>query len=218
MDKRKKILVIVLLVSISMAILFWPKPLPAMPANLIPEDGSDDLNDTNIGSQTGNIVTPVNPPSEPPPPPQFPLKRGSKGTFVLNLQQIINFNDSAYNLTGGKYLQVDGVFGPATEARVLKLFGAKTVTEQQYLQALGKYRLSIPYQALNNDEFPLRLGSYGNRVAELNFVLGTYTDKKHPYSKNFTAKTVAALKAKTGYVSTNAALYTQLTSKPATSK
>jgi hypothetical protein len=217
MDKRKKILFIVLLVVASIAIVFWPKPLPAMPVNLDMGEGGDNTgtgsgnladNGTRIDLQLPNL----------PPAPVFPLKRGSKGNQVINLQEIINFNDSAYNLTGGKYLTKDGVFGPATEARVLKLFGNKSVTEKQYLDALGKYRASIPYQALSHDNFPLMITSYGNRVAELNFALGVYTDKRHPYSKNFTAKTAAALKAKTGFVSTNAALYTQLTNKPANSK
>ncbi len=218
MDKRKKILVIVLLVALSMAVLFWPKPLPAMPMGIGPADPDDgQKTNTGNGSQKGDMINPVNPPSEPPPPPEFPLKRGSRGKFVLMLQQIINFNDSAYNLTGGKYLQLDGVYGPQTEARALKLFGSKIVTQKQYMEALGKWRSSVPYQA-SDDAFPLRLGSYGNRVAELNFALGAYSNKAHPYSKNFTAKTMAALKAKTGHVSANGDLFVQLTNKPAISK
>lgn len=216
MDKRKKILIIVLVVVSALAFLFWPKPLPAMPENL-DEGGNNDGENLGTGTGSGGAVN-VTPPANLPEPPKFPLKRGSKGNFVTNLQKIINFNDSAYNLTGGKYLSEDGVFGPATEARVLKIFGSKSVTEKQYLDGLAKYRASIPYQAKNHDNFPLMIGSYGTRVAELNFALGTYSNKNHPYSKNFTAKTVAALRAKTGFVSTNAALYTQLTKKPANVK
>jgi peptidoglycan hydrolase-like protein with peptidoglycan-binding domain len=210
MDKKKKILVVVLVAVCIVAFIFWPKKMVINPDEL-PTDGGLDPNE-DLGNNDTTVTTNL------PPPSSFPLKRGSQGNLIINLQQFINFNDSAYNNTNGQYLVQDGKFGPATEARVIKLFGSKTVTEKQYQDALAKYRLNIPLQSLRHDDFPLRLGSHGNRVVELNFSLGVYPNKAHSYSKNFTAKTMAALKAKTGHVSSNAAMFTQLTNKPANFK
>jgi len=56
---------------------------------------------------------------------EFPLKQGSRGTKVENLQK-------ALNKINPIELTVDGIFGPKTEADLLKKVGLKQLTKKQY--------------------------------------------------------------------------------------
>lgn len=62
----------------------------------------------------------------------FPLKKGSKGEAVRELQRILNYK--------GANLQVDGDWGPKTDAAVQQFLGTTTVTEQQFNQLSADYR------------------------------------------------------------------------------
>lgn len=201
MDKRKKIMIGVLVALVIVAFVLWPSSGNAMDKMLEPEP--DIIPDNNSGGTggTGGTGTTSN--------PTFPLKRGSRGQEVKNLQEIINFNDSSFNQTNGVYLVVDGVFGAKTEERVLKIWLTNTVSKPNYDRAIRLRNQAIPVQSLEHETFPLRLGSNGPKVEALNVALGVYV-KGHAYSKNFTAKTLAAVKARMNVSQLNLAQYNQI--------
>lgn len=64
----------------------------------------------------------------------FPLKKGSKGTLVKQLQQAL----------GGKSVLkkygVDGAFGSETETALVKVFGKKIVNSQDELEQIASKR------------------------------------------------------------------------------
>jgi len=55
----------------------------------------------------------------------FPLKQGSRGTEVKNVQNMLNKIIPAD-------LEVDGIFGPKTEASLQKRVGLRQLTKKQY--------------------------------------------------------------------------------------
>ncbi len=59
----------------------------------------------------------------------FPLKRGSKGEFVKNVQKFLNWKYKAG-------LTVDGDFGPKTETAVLKFLKVKTISQGLYKEGI----------------------------------------------------------------------------------
>lgn len=73
----------------------------------------------------------------------FPLKRGSKGSKVTELQQIIKKLDATLLPKFG----VDGDFGSETEAAVEKLLGKKTIDSQADINKLNNM--------LNQKLFPI---------------------------------------------------------------
>lgn len=204
MEKRKKIMLVVLVVLLLVLFVVWPKKSNPLNTPETTDTGDDGIND-DLPIVPPNI-TPVKPVVIPDGQSEFPLKKGSKGNRVKQLQEIINFNDSAFGQTGGVYLTADGNFGPKTESRVKAVFGSPVVTEAQFKTAVERRKNAIPYGSRMDDNFPLRLGSYGPKTEALNITLGTYK-KGEPYAKNFTAKTAAAVKAKLGSQSVDSAKY-----------
>lgn len=203
MDKRKKILVGVLVVLLIVTWLFWPQKLNILtdqPATDPAGEQESDPFDVKLPDPVAPVKT----------NPVFPLKVGSRGNEVKALQEILNFADSAYNSTGGKFLTVDGVFGQKTADRAKFVLGSPIVSESQFLKAADLRKRSIPANSRLNDEFPIRIGSYGPRVQKINVALGVYPASS-TFSMNFTAKTQAAVKAKSGSNSLNTALFNQLT-------
>lgn len=72
------------------------------------------------------LDTPAAPVTKPQPSSQFPLKKGSKGDKVIELQTVIfRINPNLLPKFG-----VDGDFGSETEAAVLRLLGKRTVDSQ----------------------------------------------------------------------------------------
>ena len=69
----------------------------------------------------------------------FPLKKGSSGTNVSELQQKLNsrmqllvVTPFTYNGVEKKSIAVDGIFGSETEAAVKWALGTTSVTEKQF--------------------------------------------------------------------------------------
>lgn len=56
----------------------------------------------------------------------FPLKKGSSGTEVKNLQKFLNWSNDTYNLSE------DGVFGNHTEAAVQQETNGSEISKQYY--------------------------------------------------------------------------------------
>lgn len=92
--------------------------------------------------------------SEPPPPyvpttdpkDSYPLKKGSKGSNVKAIQELILKIDSTLLPKFG----ADGDFGSETEAAVQKLLNKKTVEAADYSKLLNMY---------NQKAFPLIVGN-----------------------------------------------------------
>lgn len=202
MDKRKKIILAVLVALILVVFIAWPKGNNQSIASDSPVDPDDDDTYTPDPVKPKDVIIPDG-------KSDFPLKQGSKGSLVKQIQEIINFNDSAFGLTNGVYLTTDGNFGPKTAERAIKVFGSPVVTEAMFKTAVQRRNSLIPYGSRMDDNFPLRLGSYGPKTEAINVALGTYK-KGDPYGKNFTAKTAAAIKAKTGYQSIDSTNYNNL--------
>ena len=59
----------------------------------------------------------------------FPLKLGSKGSQVVDLQKALNIL-----IVGGDKLATDGIFGAKTLSALKKYTGKTSVTEAEYLQ------------------------------------------------------------------------------------
>lgn len=209
MERRKKIIMGVLAILLLVIIIAWPKGANATiaPDEIVPNDSEPDL-DVNIPKTSITPKQIIIPDGS----NDFPLKLGSKGDKVKTIQEIINFNDSAFGLTNGVYLTKDGNFGPKTQTRCIAIFGSPVITEIQFSTALTRYKKGIPFQSRMDDNFPLRIGSYGDKTEDINVALGIYK-KGTPYAKNFTAKTQAAIKAKTGFVSVNYPTYERITKK-----
>ena len=190
------------MVLLLVVVVLWPKKSNAL-------NSPSPVDPLNESDPTDPKPDPVKPVLIPDGKSDYPLKQGSKGDLVKKLQEIINFNDSAYGLTNGVYLTTDGNFGPKTEARVKAVFGSPVVTEAQFKMAVQRRNSAIPYGSRMDDNFPLRLGSYGPKTEALNVRLGIYK-KGEPYAKNFTAKTAAAVKGKIGFLSVDQVNYYKL--------
>lgn len=65
----------------------------------------------------------------------FPLKKGSKGELVIQLQQVLN--------SKGANLKTDGDWGPLTDAAMKQYLGISQVNDQvQYDQIVNSYKAS----------------------------------------------------------------------------
>lgn len=89
-----------------------------------------------VQSTKNKPTPPPSPLPSPTPAPSptsvFPLKRGSKGTKVKELQNLIlQFDKKALPKFGA-----DGDFGSETEAALVKLTGKKTINSQSELDSL----------------------------------------------------------------------------------
>lgn len=100
--------------------------------------------------QKGEVAQPQSPePVSPSRPTQtaprvgFPLKRGSRGSKVTEVQQIIKKLDATLLPKFG----IDGDFGRETEAAVEKLLGKKTIDSQADINTLNNM--------LNQKLFPI---------------------------------------------------------------
>lgn len=89
---------------------------------------------------------PVTPITTAPTSGAFPLRKGSKGSKVSELQQAIIARDKTLLPRFG----VDGDFGSETEAAVLKLLGKKSVDSQAEIDSINPASL-----ASQRRDFPL---------------------------------------------------------------
>lgn len=79
-------------------------------------------------------------PQAPITPKTFPLKKGSKGEKVTELQSVImRINPNLLPKFG-----VDGDFGSETEAAVVKLLGKKTIDNQSDIEAIRNQKSKSP--------------------------------------------------------------------------
>jgi hypothetical protein len=67
-------------------------------------------------------------------PSKFPLKNGSSGGEVLNLQKYLNTND----VIPFSKLKEDGIFGNLTQAALLRTTGSMEISEAWYKQNILK--------------------------------------------------------------------------------
>lgn len=83
----------------------------------------------------------------------FPLKKGSKGTEVLNLQKYLNFQTKPPMAAIGE----DGIFGDATEARLFEIQKTKEMPKMTYYSLVAKYVKSNPIDKVfsNNQQTPV---------------------------------------------------------------
>ncbi len=140
MNKKVWILVSIIVVIIIAAVLFWPKKKkqdlyaqkPSLP-NEAENKASDDLIDNPVWPGPKTVITQ---------PPvynagTFPLRKGSKGAEVVNLQNAVN----TLFLSRKKLplIKVDGLFGKKTLAAL-----------RQHLDPTMENVSDVMYQALMN--------------------------------------------------------------------
>lgn len=119
----------------------------------------------------------------------FPLKNGSRGTRVRELQTALVKNDPMSLSVYG----IDGVFGSETEAAVMAALGKRTVDNQAEIDKIkGGVSVSV---------FPLKRGSKGSKVKELQNALlkkNASILPKYGADGDFGSETESAVKTITG--------------------
>jgi hypothetical protein len=80
--------------------------------------------------------------SEKPKASTFPLKKGSKGNEVLNLQKFLNFQTKPPMAP----ISEDGIFGEETETRLFQIQKTKEMPQMAYYSLVGKYLKSNPIE------------------------------------------------------------------------
>lgn len=75
-------------------------------------------------------------------PDIFPLKKGSKGIEVLNLQKFLNFQTKPPMAA----IAEDGIFGDETESRLFEIQKTKEMPKMAYYSLVGKYIKSNPIE------------------------------------------------------------------------
>lgn len=124
----------------------------------------------------------------------FPLQVGSNGPRVVALQKTLNLINSKFNLVP------DGDFGNKTKAAVLEV-GSKyyPVTAQGFAELAGKVGSTDPaaprpMSSPANDDFPLKQGSKGDAVKNLQVFINKIDPRaKLDPSGDFDKKTYNAL-------------------------
>lgn len=120
----------------------------------------------------------------------FPLKRGSRGQEVINLQLALNA-DTNYYRKAHPLLTADGIFGENTESRVMKWLGRPVVTEAEYMTVLRWMQSGKPLSQ-RPESFPLFMGAKGPKVRDLNLALGIYSrGSTDPKADEYTSLTSA---------------------------
>jgi peptidoglycan hydrolase-like protein with peptidoglycan-binding domain len=218
-SKKTTWLIVIVVVLLLVAFILWPKK-PQLGAAKDPlADGTigtgGSTGNSNAGSTTGGTSTPT------PVSSIFPLKMGSRGEEVRNIQRAFNFNNR-YWKNNYPVLAEDGIYGKNTDAMVGRIFTADKgfVSKGRYDWIMKKFLNKEPLQSatnkpvnsssiisasnisrganalakiplhllgLNNyngedvrpvymeDNFPLKLGSYGDKVLNINTALGLST-------------------------------------------
>lgn len=174
--KNNKILIILFVLVIIAAVLFWPKNK----AKDVPVYGTPENNPPQTPGVKPAVIKPK-PTREIKPPVLkavqggiFPIKEGSRGTKVKTLQTALNKALTRFNM--GNKLKVDGVYGGKTIAAAIKFnTGAAELSENDYNLLL--YRLETgPKPAVPGKNWPLKMGDTdtGNdtRIKRLRLAMG----------------------------------------------
>lgn len=235
---KKIIIVAIVVIVIAFAAFFLFKKKPtAYNTNLL-ADQDDRVGgaggNSNAGSTTGGSATPQKRSDA-----VFPLKKGSRGNEVKNIQRAFNWHNENY-LKGKGFpaLVEDGILGTKTLMANGKLFigSPDEITEGRYNWVMGKFLSRKPLfnetatakksilpmslsvlgffngfsggAPIQTDYFPLKLGSIGPRVRELNIAMGLYDrNTQDENALRFDKRTLLQLYAKFKVKEVTAATY-----------
>jgi hypothetical protein len=131
MKKPKKI-IIAIVITITLAAIFYFLYTKFLKPATSTDDNQDDK--------------PSPPGTKPQGNKEFPLKQGSKGLKVKQLQAGLNIKDNAG-------LDVDGIFGPKTEAALEKYYKIKTLSEYNYDKYVKPYLKQINAELNKSNKF-----------------------------------------------------------------
>jgi hypothetical protein len=204
---KKTYIIIGAIVILLLAIIFWPKKDKPDPYNLPKEGGGGGGGNASGGGSPNNGGGGGNPA---PVRSDFPLKKGSKGEKVKQVQQALNYHISYYK-RGRPLLKEDGVWGAATDAEVKRSFPDGLITEARYNKMVNDYAQGVPFTRFNATSLPVYIGATGDLVKRLNAALGLFTAfDTSVQASEYGASTEAAVKARFGKYSADVDVFSNL--------